>query len=188
MPETHAARSQFFVSVPRVLNRIYQALKAATVDAPGFKGTLTRKAFGDKQWNLEHKGTVTHAFWDRIVFKKVRALLGGRVNFIASGSAPIAPEVLSFLKVAFSCAVTEGYGQTENCGTAVRCLTEDLIPNGTVGPPQAGVECMLLDVPEVLLLLLMNGPKLTEAIDHRWATSARTSRTREASFALAASS
>ncbi|KAL8277355.1 hypothetical protein RQP46_010195 [Phenoliferia psychrophenolica] len=139
----------FFVSVPRVLNRIYQALKAATVDAPGFKGTLTRKAFADKQWNLEHKGVVTHAFWDRVVFKKVRALLGGRVNFIASGSAPIAPEVLSFLKVAFSSAVTEGYGQTENCGTAVRCLTEDLDPNGTVGPPQASVEVMLLDVPEM---------------------------------------
>lgn len=38
----------FFVSVPRVLNRIYQSVKASTVDAPGFKGTLTRKAFADK--------------------------------------------------------------------------------------------------------------------------------------------
>ena len=125
---------KFFVSVPRVLNRVYQALKAATVDAPGFKGSLMRKAFGDKAWNLEHKGINTHAVWDRLVFTKVRALLGGRVNFIASGSAPIAPEVLSFLKIAFSSAVTEGYGQTENCGTAVRCLTEDPAPNGTVGP------------------------------------------------------
>ncbi|KAK4702917.1 long-chain acyl-CoA synthetase, partial [Phenoliferia sp. Uapishka_3] len=140
---------QFFVSVPRVLNRVYQALKAATVDAPGFKGKLMRKAFGDKLWNLEHKGQITHAFWDKAVFGKVRALLGGKIDFIGSGSAPIAPEVLAFLKVAFSANVTEGYGQTENCGTGVRCPMEDHKPAGTVGPPQPGVEVMLIDVPDM---------------------------------------
>ena len=62
---------QYFVSVPRVLNRIYQSVKASTVDAPGFKGTLTRKAFGDKLYNLKHHGQITHGFWDKIVFKKV---------------------------------------------------------------------------------------------------------------------
>ncbi|KAM0755922.1 acetyl-CoA synthetase-like protein [Meredithblackwellia eburnea MCA 4105] len=139
----------FFVSVPRVLNRVYQALKAATVDAPGFKGSLMRKAFADKLYNLEHKNTFYHPVWDRLVFGKIRALLGGRVNFIGSGSAPIAPEVLSFLKVAFSCEVTEGYGQTENCGTAVKCLMGDFVPNGTVGPPQPAVEVMLVDVPDM---------------------------------------
>lgn len=94
-------------------------------------------------------GKVDHAFWDRIVFKKVRAVLGGNVKYINSGSAPISPEVLSFLKVAFSATVSEGYGQTENVGTATRCMTGEKDGNGTVGPPQAGVEIKLIDVPDM---------------------------------------
>ncbi|SGY39261.1 BQ5605_C003g02185 [Microbotryum silenes-dioicae] len=134
----------FLVSVPRVLNRVYQAIKASTVDAPGFKGKMCRKAFADKLYNLEH-----HVFWDRIIFKKVKMALGGSVEVIGTGSAPINPSVLSFLKVALCCEVSEGYGQTENCGTAVKCLDGDHAPNGTVGPPQPGVEVKLIDVPDM---------------------------------------
>lgn len=79
--------------------------------------------------------------------------LGGKVQFIGTGSAPISPEVLDFLKVAFSCEISEGYGQTENMGTATRNVTGEHRPAGGVGPPQAGVKIKLVDVPEVRLLL-----------------------------------
>ncbi|EGG06540.1 uncharacterized protein MELLADRAFT_116457 [Melampsora larici-populina 98AG31] len=142
------AKPTRFVSVPRVLNRIYQAVNAQ-LDQPGFKGFLARKALASKLDRLRSTGSIYHPFWDRIVFSKVKEALGGRVKLIASGSAPIAPEVLEFLKVAFVTDVIEGYGATENTGTTTRCWADDPEPAGTVGAPQVGVEFKLVDVPDM---------------------------------------
>lgn len=43
--------------------------------------------------------------WDRIVFKKVQQALGGKVRFIATGSAPLSPIVLKFLRCIVGCPV-----------------------------------------------------------------------------------
>lgn len=69
-----------------------------------------------------------------LVFRKVAALLGGRVRVMCCGSAPIAGEVLDFLKICFSCAIMEGYGMTETAGGA--CLVAPTDPEtGIVGGP-----------------------------------------------------
>ena len=47
-----------------------------------------------------------NSMWDKVVLKKVRSLLGGRVRMIFTGSAPIAAHVLDFLRAAFGCQVT----------------------------------------------------------------------------------
>ena len=43
--------------------------------------------------------------WDKIVFKKIQDLLGGRVKSIITGAAPISPPVLRFLRLAFGATV-----------------------------------------------------------------------------------
>jgi long-chain acyl-CoA synthetase len=58
-----------FVSVPRVLNRIYQSAMVAG-NAPGMKGALFKRALDTKLQNLHTTGQTTHAFWDRVVFRK----------------------------------------------------------------------------------------------------------------------
>ncbi|EFP92558.2 uncharacterized protein PGTG_18556 [Puccinia graminis f. sp. tritici CRL 75-36-700-3] len=148
LEDVQILKPTIFLSVPRVLNRIYQAV-LAQLDGPGFKGSLGRKALQTKLQNLKTTGSNTHFLWDRLVFNKVKQALGGRVRIIGSGSAPISPDVISFLKVAFITQVAEGYGSTENSGTCTKCFGEDMEPNGTVGPPQAGQEIKLVDVPDM---------------------------------------
>jgi len=83
-----------------------------------------------------------------LVFSKVQQRLGGKVRLMMTGSAPISSEVLKFLRVAFSCPVLEGYGQTETCAGATLTLAHDLIP-GNVGIPLSCAEIKLVDIPEM---------------------------------------
>ncbi|CDO70787.1 hypothetical protein BN946_scf184798.g102 [Trametes cinnabarina] len=100
-------RPHFMPSVPRVLNRIYQSAMSAG-SAPGLKGTLFRKAVATKLHNLRAKGEFHHALYDRLVFRKIHNVLGGRMRFISTGSAPISANVMDFLKIGLLCHIIEG--------------------------------------------------------------------------------
>lgn len=67
----------------------------------GIKAWLIKKAFETKLENLKSTGSVTHSLYD-ILFKKFRAVLGGKVKHMVTGSAPISGEVFDFIRVAFS--------------------------------------------------------------------------------------
>ena len=64
--------------------------------------------------------------YDKLIFSKVRETFGGNVRLIASGSAPINPEVQAFLKIIFCCPYVEVYGQTENTAAVVLGRGEDV--------------------------------------------------------------
>lgn len=49
--------------------------------------------------------------WDRLIFSKIRAKLGGQVTLLSSGASPISSEVFTFLRICFGPAVLEGYGK-----------------------------------------------------------------------------
>ncbi|KAH9998166.1 hypothetical protein BJV74DRAFT_883293 [Russula compacta] len=161
LEDAQVLKPNFFPSVPRVLNRIYQAAMVSG-NVPGLKGAIFRHAVQTKLDNLHATGIVTHPLWDRIVFRKIQTVLGGNVKLVVCGSAPISAEVLDFLKIALACDVAEGrhlqamaftlfqicsYGMTENSAVCTRCLAGDPTSSGTVGPPQPAVEMKLVDVP-----------------------------------------
>lgn len=54
----------------------------------------------------------------RLLFRKVKKLLGGRVRMMLSGGAPLSPATQRFMNVCFCCPVGQGYGLTETCGAA----------------------------------------------------------------------
>ena len=142
------------VAVPRVYEKVY----GATVSAGGVKGRLVRWAREvGLAWASERlvgrSSTlplrVAHGVADALVFRKVRAAVGGRIRFFVSGSAPLEPEIARFFYAA-GMPILEGYGLTETSPvTNVNTLTELRV--GTVGRPVVGTELRIEDDGEILV-------------------------------------
>ncbi|KAH9890055.1 acetyl-CoA synthetase-like protein [Cubamyces lactineus] len=141
-------KPHFVPLVPRVVNRLYQSIVVAG-DAPGLKGALFRQAIATKLHNLRASGKLTHPLWDRLVFKKISGVLGGRLKVVACGSAPLSANIAEFLKVALLADFCEGYGMTENSGCCTTGWPHDPTSGGAVGSPVATAEIKLVDVPEL---------------------------------------
>ncbi|KAF9117961.1 hypothetical protein BGW39_001629 [Mortierella sp. 14UC] len=148
LEDVQALQPTFFPTVPRLLNRIYSRVYALTAGAPGLAGTLARRGLAVKMANLKAGLGNKHAFWDRVLFNKVRMVLGGKVERIMTASAPISAEVLSFIRVAFCVEISEAYGQTEGSGGAASTQQGEM-EAGHVGPPSPITELKLVDVPEL---------------------------------------
>lgn len=141
-----------FASVPRLFNRFNTAIRAATVEAEGFRGSLSRRVIDTKLASMklpEGQATNKHWLYDRFWTPKVKAGLGfNRVNMMASGSAPLDPKVQEFLSAAFGVRFGQGYGMTESSGVATFQLRDDF-STGNVGPPSPCVELCLESLPEL---------------------------------------
>nr|CCA16850.1 longchainfattyacidCoA ligase putative [Albugo laibachii Nc14] len=136
-----------FVSVPRLFNRVYEKITHSVAAAGGLKKLMFDQAFQSKQAYLE-EGYVTHAFWDALVFSKIRLVLGGRVRVFVSGSAPLSSDVKKFLEIVFCCHVLEGYALTEcSANATLTCIDQPQGPH--VGIPTANTQIRLADVPEM---------------------------------------
>ena len=136
-----------FVSVPRLFNKFYDQIKGRLADLTGCKSSLAKKAVASKLSYLS-TGYYTHTVYDSLVFNKMKDIMGGRVQIMLSGSAPLSIPVKQFLKIAFCCPFLEGYGQTEGIGGEF--VTEPHDPRlDTVGGPLPMNEFKLIDVPEM---------------------------------------
>ena len=96
--------------MPRIYNRIYDKIKAKLSELQGIRAYMAHRAIKMKIFYLENYGIYDYSFYDQLVCNKFKAILGGNVKLMATGSAPIAVDVLKFLKVCFCCPIIEGYG------------------------------------------------------------------------------
>ncbi|XP_042895972.1 long-chain-fatty-acid--CoA ligase 6 [Parasteatoda tepidariorum] len=137
----------FLPVVPRLLNRIYDQIQNS-VQGSRLKKWIMDMALSSKQSELERHIVTNKSVWDRFVLKPVQENLGGRVRVMITGSAPIGPNVLTFLRCALGCMILEGYGQTECVAPATMTLIGDNSV-GHVGPPLPCNHIKLVDVSEM---------------------------------------
>lgn len=146
-----ALRPHIFVSVPRLWNRIYDRVMGTIRGGSAVSRSLFERAYAHKKAALERGDPVggrMGRFWDRLVFSKIRAKLGGEVKFLTTGASPISAEVITFLRICFGAIVLEGYGMTEtNC--TITLTRPDDYTTGHVGPPLPSCEVKLADIPEM---------------------------------------
>nr|XP_060624391.1 long-chain-fatty-acid--CoA ligase 5-like [Anolis sagrei ordinatus]XP_060624392.1 long-chain-fatty-acid--CoA ligase 5-like [Anolis sagrei ordinatus]XP_060624393.1 long-chain-fatty-acid--CoA ligase 5-like [Anolis sagrei ordinatus] len=135
-----------FPVVPRLLNRIYDKIQSGADTQ--FKKCLLNIAVARKHAEVKQGILRNTSIWDKLVFKKIQDIMGGKVRIVVTGAAPISPSVLKFLRAAFGCHVFEAYGQTECTAGCTFSLPGDW-KTGHVGPPLACNIIKLEDVPEM---------------------------------------
>ncbi|HET6393449.1 MAG TPA: long-chain fatty acid--CoA ligase [Blastococcus sp.] len=145
----------FVLAVPRVFEKVFNSAKAKA-EGDG-KGKIFDKAAQVAiDWSrAQDKGgaglalKAQHALFDKLVYGKLRAALGGRCLGAISGGAPLGERLGHFFR-GIGVTVFEGYGLTET--TAAASVNHDeALRIGTVGRPLPGVEFRIADDGEVLI-------------------------------------
>jgi long-chain acyl-CoA synthetase len=145
-------------AVPRFYEKIYAAVFSRLSDAPALRRKLFHWAVGiGARAGLYRKDgrrvptalALQHAVADRLVLKKIRDLVGGRIKFFPCAGAPLSREIEEFFWAA-GIFICYGYGLTETCAT-VSCHEPRGFKFGTVGKPLPGVRVRIGDNDEILI-------------------------------------
>uniref|UniRef100_A0A671R9T1 Long-chain-fatty-acid--CoA ligase n=1 Tax=Sinocyclocheilus anshuiensis TaxID=1608454 RepID=A0A671R9T1_9TELE len=146
MDDLKTLKPTIFPVVPRLLNRMFDKI-FGQANTP-LKRWLLDFATSRKEAELKSGVVRKDSMWDKVIFSKVQASLGGRVRLMITGAAPVSPTVLTFLRAALGCQFYEGYGQTECTAGCTMSLPGDWTA-GHVGAPLPCNFVKLLDVPEM---------------------------------------
>ncbi|NGY62881.1 long-chain fatty acid--CoA ligase [Lentzea sp. NEAU-D13] len=148
-------RPTFVVAVPRVFEKVYNGAKQKA--HAGGKGKIFDAAEAtavEYSSALDNGGPglvlrLKHAVFDKLVFSKLRAALGGRAIAAVSGGAPLGDRLSHFFR-GCGIPVYEGYGLTET--SAAACVTfrgQEKV--GTVGLPVPGTSIRIAEDGEILI-------------------------------------
>jgi long-chain acyl-CoA synthetase len=151
-------RPHFIFSVPRVFEKVYARILAGVAAGSPVKRKIFRWAIGVGRQvsrlqqsgrplpkGLEIKRGIAH----RLVFEKLHAALGGRLQWAVSGGAPLSRDIAEFFHAA-GILVLEGYGLTETCPAATFNRPTHF-KFGSVGQALPGVEVKIASDGEILL-------------------------------------
>uniref|UniRef100_A0A3Q4GMK3 long-chain-fatty-acid--CoA ligase n=1 Tax=Neolamprologus brichardi TaxID=32507 RepID=A0A3Q4GMK3_NEOBR len=140
--DTSMLQPTLMAAVPEIMDRIYKNVMTKVEEMNCVQRTLFILAYNYKLEQLA-KGYST-PLCDRLVFRKVRSLLGGRTRVLLSGGAPLSAATQRFMNVCFCCPVGQGYGLTETCGAGTISELWDY-STGRVGGPLVCCEIKLKD-------------------------------------------
>ena len=149
-------RPTFLLAVPRVFEKVFNSAQQQAA-ASGAKRRIFQAAVNAAvAWSqsLDSGGPgpgvrLRHGLYDRLVYAKLRAAVGGRVQYAVSGGAPLGERLGHFFR-GVGLTVLEGYGLTETSAAAVvNKPTRNKI--GTVGLPLPGVSLRIAEDGEILI-------------------------------------
>ena len=144
------------LAVPRVYEKVYNA--ASQRAGTGFAGKMfMRAAENAREWSkaeqkgeqLPIAGRIAHAFYEQVVYKKIRTIFGPNADFAITGGAPMDSELSHFFN-GIGMPVLEGYGMTETCGPVCVSLPEDN-RIGTIGMPMCGITAGIAEDGELVI-------------------------------------
>ncbi len=148
-------RPTFILAVPRVFEKIYNSAEAqATSSGRGRIFALAAATAiawsesldnGHTTWTLQAR----HAVFDKLVYARLRAAMGGQVAYAVSGGAPLGTRLGHFFR-GIGVTILEGYGLTETTAPATVNLPGRM-KIGTVGLPLPGVRIGIADDGEILI-------------------------------------
>ena len=154
LPALGSFKPTFLLAVPRVFEKVYNSSEQKA--EAGGKGKIFRAAAHTAidHSKLLQEGKkiplgmkIKFALFDRLVYSKLRAAMGGNVVYAVSGSAPLGPRLGHFFH-SLGITILEGYGLTETTAPAtVNLATKSKI--GTVGPALPGVGVRIADDGEI---------------------------------------
>ena len=148
-------KPEFLLAVPRVFEKVYNGAEQKA--EAGGKGDIFRKAANVAvAWSeaLDNGGPslklkLLHFVFDKLVYKKIRAAMGGNLQYAISGGAPLGARLGHFFR-ALGVIVLEGYGLTETTAPATISRPAH-IKIGKVGTPLPGTGVKIAEDGEIWL-------------------------------------
>lgn len=151
------SRPNLILGVPRVFEKVRNGAAAQAQSGSGIRGAVfaqAEKAAIDYSKALDTPEGPTriqkaqHKMFDRLVYSKIRAGIGGDVRYAITGGSAMSHDLLHFFR-GMGVTVYEGYGLTE----VTACATVNFVNQriGTVGPPLGGVSIRINDEGEVCI-------------------------------------
>ncbi|MEU0006617.1 long-chain fatty acid--CoA ligase [Streptomyces sp. NPDC006314] len=161
LPDLAAFQPTCLLTIPYMLEKVYNSARSKA-EAGGRVAVFDRAAAVARRYGeaVEAKQTGTGAgpgralrtqrtFYDPLVYRRIRAAMGGRVRYAICGGSPLGRRLAAFYAGA-GIEVFEGYGLTETTGAST--VTPPLKPRlGTVGWPMPGTRVRIAADGEILL-------------------------------------